>query len=55
MVDPESRTVTVFTSPIKLERLTIDQTLGGGAVLPGFAIAVRDLFADLDPMASASP
>lgn len=55
MVDPESRTVTVFTSPTKMERLTVDQTLGGGAVLPGFAIAVRDFFADIDPMAAPSP
>jgi hypothetical protein len=39
----------VFTSPDDAETLTAKDTLTGGAVLPGFAVPVADLFASLPP------
>lgn len=48
MVDPEARTVMVYTAPDQSVRLDESQTLDGGAVLPGFALPLRDLFAELD-------
>jgi Uma2 family endonuclease len=47
-VDPASRTVTVYTSAEKSTELDESQTLDGGAVLPGFALPLRELFAELD-------
>jgi Uma2 family endonuclease len=44
-VDPRSRTVTVYTSPAKSRRVTEEQTLDGGKVLPGFSLPLRTLFA----------
>jgi Uma2 family endonuclease len=46
--DPNSRTVTVYTSPTQKTVLDETMTLDGGAVLPGFALSVRDFFAELD-------
>lgn len=50
LVDPADRTVLVFTTPdrVAARRLTAADTLDGGTVLPGFAVPVADLFADLD-------
>jgi Uma2 family endonuclease len=48
IVDPEARTVTVYTSPRNPKTLTEAQTLDGGTVLPGFKLPLRDLFAELD-------
>ena len=44
LVDPESRTVTVYAG--RLRGLELDETdqLDGGDVLPGFACKVGDLF-----------
>jgi Uma2 family endonuclease len=47
-IDPDARTVSVYTSPTAIVILTVADTLDGGAVLPGFTLAVRDLFAELD-------
>jgi Uma2 family endonuclease len=47
-VAPTSRTIAVFTSPTQMRTLTIADVLGGGTVLPGFAVAVGDVFAELD-------
>ena len=44
-VDPEPRTVTVYTSVTQSEILGEDQSLDGGDVLPGFQLSIRDLFA----------
>ncbi|MFO0850919.1 MAG: Uma2 family endonuclease [Gemmataceae bacterium] len=51
LVDPADRTVLVFTSPDRraARRLTVADTLDGGSLLPGFALPVRTLFAELDP------
>ena len=48
IVDPEARTVKVCTSARHSKVLTESQILDGGAVLPGFKLRLRDLFAELD-------
>jgi Uma2 family endonuclease len=48
-IDPETRTVSVFTSPAETDAiLTEDGTLDGGKVLPEFTLSLRDFFAELD-------
>jgi Uma2 family endonuclease len=44
-VDAEDRTVTVFTAPDQSTTLTEKDTLDGGKVLPGFRLALKQLFA----------
>lgn len=51
MVDPRTETVAVFTDPTTSTTLTTTDSLDGGAVLPGFALPVAELFAYLDPPA----
>jgi Uma2 family endonuclease len=46
-VDPELREVRVFVSPDSSRLVTIDGTLEGGDVLPGFSVKLRDVFEDL--------
>jgi Uma2 family endonuclease len=48
LVDPTARTVTVFTGLGKSVVITEEQTLTGGDVFPGFALPLRNLFAELD-------
>lgn len=48
-VDPPARTVTVYTSPQPAAVLHESDTLDGGAVLPGFALPLRELFAEPAP------
>ena len=48
LVDPEARTVEVFTAPEQSTVLHEEHTLEGGAVLPGLALPLRELFAELD-------
>ena len=43
-VDPRGKTVTIYRRGAEPVTLTGDQTLDGGAVLPGFACKVADLF-----------
>lgn len=47
-VDPDARTVAVYTSPTQSTVLGTADTLDGGAVLPGFTMPVQELFAELD-------
>ena len=47
LVDPGTRTVTVFAAPGDSVRLQEHDTLDGGPVLPGFTLALRELFAEL--------
>jgi Uma2 family endonuclease len=54
-VDPEARTVTVYTGPEFLRVLGSTGTLDGGEVLPGFTLALADLFAELDRQAGSAP
>ena len=46
--DPESRTIDVYTSAANVRTLTNADTLDGAPVRPGFAVAVGDVFAELD-------
>jgi Uma2 family endonuclease len=48
LVDPESRTATVYTAPDQSTVLDETQTLDGAPVLPGFSLRLRELFAELD-------
>ena len=41
---PEKRLARVYTAPGQFTRLGTDQTLDGGAVLPGFALPLHELF-----------
>ena len=43
LIDPETRTVTVLTADGRSMRLSEEATLDGDTVLPGFAVAVRDI------------
>lgn len=45
VVDPETRTVDVYSSPRQFHRLRNGQTLDGGAVLPGFKLPLKSFFA----------
>src|SRR5262245_47671757 len=47
-VDPDARTVSVYTAPDGPVVLTEADVLDGRAVLQGFTLRVRDLFAELD-------
>jgi len=44
VIRPDTRTVEVYTPGAPVRRLGIDGTLDGGAVLPGFSLAVADIF-----------
>lgn len=52
-VDPKARTVTAYTSPDSATVLSAKETLTGGDLLPGFAVKVDDLFAQLPTDAPA--
>ncbi len=43
VVHPKNRTIYVYT-PHSTRRLTLDDTLDGGDVLPGFSVTVRQIF-----------
>jgi Uma2 family endonuclease len=47
-IDPKTRTVAVYTTATDVTTLTETDTLDGGTVLPGFALPLQDLFAELD-------
>jgi Uma2 family endonuclease len=47
-VDPRHRSVTIHRSPDLSTLLGETETLGGGEVLPGFALPLRELFSELD-------
>ena len=48
LVDLKTRSVAIFTSPDASVLRSENDVLGGGSVLPGFQLSVRDLFAELD-------
>lgn len=45
LVDPATRTVTIFAAGQPPRLLTSDDTLDGAEVVPGFQLPVRDIFA----------
>jgi Uma2 family endonuclease len=51
IVDPEARTVRVATGMDAMHTLAELDVLDGGDVLPGFALSLRELFAELDERA----
>jgi Uma2 family endonuclease len=48
-VDPENRSVRVYTSPEDFSSVPVTGILDGGTVLPGFTLPVADIFAELAP------
>ena len=46
LVNPSSRSVFAYRSLTDVREFTIDDDLPGDDVLPGFSVAVRDIFAD---------
>lgn len=53
LVDPQTRTVAVYTTPERPVILQAEHILEGGAVLPGFALPLQELFAELDLQGNA--
>ena len=53
-IDPDERKVRVFTSPDDVKTLGAKDTLTGGAVLPGFAVPVAEMFAGLPAVKKAT-
>jgi Uma2 family endonuclease len=47
-IDPDARTVAVYTSVTDVTTLTETDTLDGASVLPGFTLPLQSLFAELD-------
>jgi Uma2 family endonuclease len=47
-IDPDTRTIEVYTSPTQYSTLTATDALDGGVALPGFTLPVQELFAELD-------
>ena len=47
-IDPDARTVTVYTTADDARILREDETLDGGTVLPGFILPLAPLFAEMD-------
>ena len=52
LVDPEARTVAVYTDPRSSTLLRHGDMLSGGAVLPGFSLSLKELFDELDRQGS---
>ena len=48
IVDPASRSVAVYTSPLECQVIGGDGKLTGGSILPDLQITVADLFAEVD-------
>ena len=48
IIDPRARVVTVLAPGEEPRLLTAGGTLDGGVVLPGFSIAVDEIFAQLE-------
>ena len=45
-IEPEERTVAVYTTPVRCKRLRELDTLDGGKVLPGFTLSLAEFFAE---------
>jgi Uma2 family endonuclease len=45
LVDPRTQTALVHTSVARSRKLSGEQALGGGELLPGFTLSLKDLFA----------
>lgn len=49
-VNTKSKTVTVYSSISDSSRLSVDDVLTGGSVLPGFELSLRELFGSIDKL-----
>jgi Uma2 family endonuclease len=49
LVDPRTKTVRIYTAADQFVRLTENQTLDGGDVLPGFSVPIAELFVLPEP------
>jgi len=47
-IDPGKKNARIYTSPDQCTVLDETQSLSGGAVLPGFELALRDLFVEVE-------
>ncbi len=54
-VNPSKRTVRVYTALDRSTLLREDETLDGGDVLPGFALSIRDWFAEAERTGPRQP
>jgi Uma2 family endonuclease len=54
-VGPDDRSVTVYTAPDRSTRYGEAQSLDGGEVLPGFALPLKQLFAEVDEPEKPAP
>lgn len=54
IVDPDRRTVEVYSSPEQFVELQEADTLDGGSVLPRFSLSLKALFAELDLQAPSA-
>jgi hypothetical protein len=45
VVNPETHSVQLLSPTVAPRTLTVNDTLDGGDVLPGFSLAVKDIFA----------
>lgn len=48
VIYPELQTADVYTAPDQISSVSEEGTLSGGAVLPGFTLPLKTLFANLD-------
>jgi Uma2 family endonuclease len=48
-IDPDKRTVSIYTAPDEMRELTEADTLDGGDVLPGFSLPLAKLFRYVEP------
>ncbi len=58
VIDRAARTAEVYADPKRPDDMTLlreGDTLDGGSVVPGFALPLADLFADIEPPAPAAP
>ena len=44
ITNPRTRTITVYRSLTDIRVLTVDDTLDGGNVLPGFSVSIKNVF-----------
>ncbi len=54
-VDPDERTVKVYTAPDQARVFSEADTLDGGDVLPGLSLPVKQIFARLPPKTAGQP
>ncbi|MDB5323873.1 MAG: hypothetical protein JWN40_5504 [Phycisphaerales bacterium] len=55
IVDPDTRTIAVYTASASPSMLTENDVLNGGDVLPGFTLPLANLFAELDRLSAQPP